>query len=978
MRGCGAEEKRCMIVDMFEERKMDVLALCETKVKGQGVREWEGQRVIVSGVAERCRAREGVAIMVSGRLWGKVKEYKCVSSRIVWVRLNVAGEKVVIVSVYGPGMEKNESERESFWQSLNECLSGFGESERLVVLGDLNAKVGDRERGSVVGKYGVPGVNENGESLMEMCLERELIVGNTWFPKKDINKYTWERENGEERSLLDYVLVQRRWKSKLLDVMVRRGVAGGMSDHYLVEAKVRIGFVRGGRSENVNESVVKTSEFDKKEVRIAYKEKMDERWARVRDTEVEGVYEEYAKFSDGVKESAGSVCGYRRVGRGNKNSRWWDEEMRGLVKEKRELYEVQLQDKRDVSVHAYRMKGREVKKKVRQKKKAANEKVGVNLSKYFVENKKLFYREVNAERKVKEQMDFRIKDVNGEMLSEESEVLSRWSEYFEVLLNVEDRREAEMNDIEVEGVDRRLRMLIEVTEEDVRRAIKRLKNGKSPGVDGITSEMLRYGGESVVEWLTRVCKVCLDEGRVPKEWVRGIIVPLYKGKGDRGDCKNYRGITLLSIPGKVYGRVLIEKVRRMTESLIGEEQCGFRQGRGCVDQVFVVKQLCEKFESKGKKMYVAYMDLEKAYDRIDREAMWRVLRMYGVDGKLLRGIKSFYDESEACVRVCRRESDWFSVKVGLRQGCVMSPWMFNMFMDGVMREVRESGMDVGVKLWDRRLGCEWRVEWLMFADDTVLVGDSEEKLQRLVKEFESVCKKRKLKVNVSKSKVMKVNGKQGDREMNVSMEGGRMEEVGSYKYLGVNVTEDGKMKEEVSHRIGEARRVAGCVQKIWKRSGVSMEAKVGMYERIVEPTLLYGSEVWMLNTNERKKVEAVENNCLRSICGVRRIERVRNVEVRRRSGKSVSIGEKMDQSVLRWFGHVERMEDDRLVKRVYDSEVMGGRRRGRPRKCWIDGVKEVLERKGLSMEEARECVQDRGEWRSVCKGGRRAAGEPPV
>ena len=106
VRGCGAEEKRCMIVDMFEERKMDVLALCETKVKGQGVREWEGQRVIVSGVAERCRAREGVAIMVSGRLWGRVKEYKCVGSRIVWVRLNVAGEKVVIVSVYGPGMGK--------------------------------------------------------------------------------------------------------------------------------------------------------------------------------------------------------------------------------------------------------------------------------------------------------------------------------------------------------------------------------------------------------------------------------------------------------------------------------------------------------------------------------------------------------------------------------------------------------------------------------------------------------------------------------------------------------------------------------------------------------------------------------------------------------------------------------------------------------------------------------------------------------
>ena len=80
-------------------------------------------------------------------------------------------------------------------------------------------------------------------------------------------------------------------------------------------------------------------------------------------------------------------------------------------------------------------------------------------------------------------------------------------------------------------------------------------------------------------------------GKVPKDWQRAIVVPLYKGKGDRLDCKNYRGISLLSIPGKVYGRILIERVRDMTEGMIGEEQCGFRMGRGCVDQVFTLKQL---------------------------------------------------------------------------------------------------------------------------------------------------------------------------------------------------------------------------------------------------------------------------------------------------------------------------------------------------------------------------------------------------
>ena len=109
-------------------------------------------------------------------------------------------------------------------------------------------------------------------------------------------------------------------------------------------------------------------------------------------------------------------------------------------------------------------------------------------------------------------------------------------------------------------------------------------------------------------------------------------------------------------------------------------------------------------------------------------------------------------------------------------------------------------------------------------------------------------------------------------------------------------------------------------------------------------------------------------NRLRNICGLRRIDRAPNVEIRRRCGKNVSVGQRIDQGLLRWFGHVERMGDERLAKRVYDSNVRGVRRRGRPRKCWINGVKETLERKGLTIEEAKVSVQDRSEWRIICRG----------
>ena len=141
-----------------------------------------------------------------------------------------------------------------------------------------------------------------------------------------------------------------------------------------------------------------------------------------------------------------------------------------------------------------------------------------------------------------------------------------------------------------------------------------------------------------------------------------------------------------------------------------------------------------------------------------------------------------------------------------------------------------------------------------------------------------------------------------------------------------------------------------------------------MYEGIIEPSLLYGGEVWSLKVCERKRMEAAEMDCLRNICSLRRTDRVLNVEIRKRCvEKMLSVSQRNDQSVLRYFGHVERMGDERMAKRVYESDVRGVRRRGRPRKCWMDGVKEVLARKGLNIQEAKVSVQDRNEWRSICR-----------
>ena len=119
-------------------------------------------------------------------------------------------------------------------------------------------------------------------------------------------------------------------------------------------------------------------------------------------------------------------------------------------------------------------------------------------------------------------------------------------------------------------------------------------------------------------------------------------MPLYKGKGDKCECSNSRGINLLSVVGKLVGRVLIKRVRAGTECAIGEEQCGFTQSRGCMDPVFAVRQVCEKYLANGKEAFWAFMDLEKAYDTLNRHGMWQMPRVYGVRGKLLKAVQSYY------------------------------------------------------------------------------------------------------------------------------------------------------------------------------------------------------------------------------------------------------------------------------------------------------------------------------------------------
>jgi hypothetical protein len=202
--------------------------------------------------------------------------------------------------------------------------------------------------------------------------------------------------------------------------------------------------------------------------------------------------------------------------------------------------------------------------------------------------------------------------------------------------------------------------------------------------------MMKKGGQTMRDAVYEMCRAAWKLEKVPREWMQGVIVPLYKD-GDNRDPLNYRGITLLSIVGKVYNRILGDRLMKFAEREGGgivEEQGGFRPERGTEDQLFV---LTEILRNRGSQVttYTAFIDVKKAYDTVWRDGLWKRLWDEGVRGRMWRVVKNMYSAVQSAVLVGEEQTEWFELNTGVRQGCVMSPILFSLFISGLAKEINE-------------------------------------------------------------------------------------------------------------------------------------------------------------------------------------------------------------------------------------------------------------------------------------------------
>ena len=341
-------------------------------------------------------------------------------------------------------------------------------------------------------------------------------------------------------------------------------------------------------------------------------------------------------------------------------------------------------------------------------------------------------------------------------------------------------------------------------------AVQKFKRNKSPGIDMVTGEMIQASGPEWIKAFHQVCNNTWESGIVPDTWKKSVLVTIHK-KGSTQEYKNYRTIALISLLGKVLIMILNRRLQTQVEEHLADEQAWFRKDRGAVQQILALQLLVEKARRKGRRIYSCFIDFQKAFDNINQEVAWEVLKSYGVNHTLIDILKDINESVEAAVRIQNELGNWFRTNKGARQGDPISPQLFITILERAMDGVTNSITGISIQ--------GMRIDNLRFADDIVLLEENPEDLSGTIDRLCNGCRPYGMVLNLSKTKTMVF----GERNMEETLKvnGEEIQNVEEFTYLGSTVTYDLDCKKEVTLRFAKAKGVLMALDTIWKSKEIS-------------------------------------------------------------------------------------------------------------------------------------------------------------
>ena len=930
---------------------ISLAGICEARWPGNGETITGDHCFIWSGPTDG-RGLYGVALAIPTRLRRSLLSWKPVNDRLLSARFLHQHGKMTVIVAYGPTNQAEEAIKDAFSDQLLQLIQEAPPHDITIVLTDFNASLSAASH--IASSQPVSGpvyidtfTNDNGNRLLNLCRSSNLCIADTWFPRKQIHHWTWYSPDGITRKALDHILISQRWRSFVTNCRVYRGAELGNTDHRLLVAEIKLKLKTNTPAKFLPR--LDSARLSDPAMQASYQCAITNRYSVLADE----VSTDWQHFKSEVCRAAEETIGRAKPA---PKKPWISNETLEIIEQRRA---ARLSGDSDSYRRLNAVRNAAIR---RDREKFWEEQATLLESASQRNNQQQVFSLLRRAKAGPRQRSFLVKDSAGAVLSTEHDCINRWQEHFSQLLNHPPIPE---DPILTQAANSPIApnpdcQTTPVSLAEVKAALKKLKNSKAPGICSITAEMLKAGGDNMSRWLTQIINFVWIYERLPDDWRRGIILPFWKRKGDQLVCSNHRGITLLSIPGKLFTRILLSRAIPALHSHRRPQQAGFMPNRSTTDHISALRLLIEKVREfrKDRHLYIGFIDLKAAFDTVDHPSLWKILKTLGVPDKIISLFQRLYGNAESCVRINGKDSDWFTIISGVRQGCVAAPDLFNCVIDYLMTRVTER--IPGVTFGNHNLAD------LEYADDTTMLCNTAEELRDALTIFNEEASKLGLNINWSKTELMHVG--EGPDPPPLTFNNITVKYVPTFTYLGSTIAQTGDLKPEIDRRRALASGVMQSLWRpLWRHRSISQRTKLRIYNASVISVLLYGSETWALNKTLAARLDGFDSQALRTIERIHWTQHIPNTEVRRRTQQPPA-SRIAAQHRVRWFGHVKRLPPEHPTRAVleFHPQAAGWRRpRGAPRTRWLDVIKQDLRDCHTTLAQAEQLVHDKREWKRM-------------
>lgn len=948
--------------DVLKKSKADITAIQEMRWIGEGIQKRRSCDVYFS-----CHEKHhllGCGFVVGAKLRDHVIRWNPINERLCTIRVKGRFFNVSLICAHAPTEDADEIVKDNFYYKLDEAYNNCPKHDIKIMIGDFNAKVGKENifKGAI-GSYSLhDNTNGNGMRLIDLATERNMVISSTKFPHRRIHTATWVSPDRMTTNQIDHVLIDARHSSDIMDVRSFRG-PNIDSDHFLVAARFRARLSNSKKHRRTTTRRTNVDALKSERTAIEFAEVV----SRNLDSMLPGesVEEKWISCAQTIKNAAESVLGSAPP---PVREEWFDEECRQAI-EAKNCARLQCTQRHNTrrSWDEYSRKRRIATRLLRKKKRALKNRNLSDIENHCGRNEvRKFYQTVKRQRDGYKPQNIFVKDKTGNLITESQGITARWVEHFSELLNTDNDgenplREAPNNNNTPVNPAREP----PPTLAEVELAIKRLKNNKAAGSDCIPAELIKAGGPVLLERLHGLMESIWLEETMPTEWNLAVICPIHK-KGDKQECTNYRGISLLNAAYKILSSILCERMKPYMASNIGSYQCGYRPGKSTTDQMFILRRLLERTLEFQIDTHHLFIDFKKAYDSIQREELFSAMSDFGIPAKLISLSRMTLNNIKCAIKTSGDPSATFETKIGFRQGDALSCDFFNICLEKI---VRSSGVGTRGTIFNKS------AQLLAYADDIDIIGRNQRSVSEVFVRIEEAAGKMGLRINEDKTKYM-ISSKNEARHrqlgQNVTIGNYNFEVVKEFVYLGGVVDSNNNMSLEVKRRIMLANRAFFSLSHTMRSKIISRKTKIVLYKTLILPILMYGSESWTMNANEETILGSFERKILRKIFGPVCHDgewRIRYNHELYQLYHDIDLVKKIKVQRLRWLGHVERMDDSAPQKRVALGPPPDGRRKqGRPPLRWMDDVEHDINQLGLRNWRAK--ARNRESWKDVLKEAR--------